>query len=196
MIVWIASYPRSGNTFARIVLNRIYGVPTYTVAEAADDLSYDKGAGDLTGNRLVSEQWPEWRDREQRRALVERLDADEKVYFIKTHGATHYSEHARFRAILIVRNAQDVFISFANYLMDVLLTWPRFWKQARGILAGKPNKWGFKRLWATARATSWAIRFRRARPSSSRPCASPTVAIAVLAARTATSHAPDSAAAS
>lgn len=31
MIVWLASYPRSGNTFRRIVLHRLYGVPTYVV---------------------------------------------------------------------------------------------------------------------------------------------------------------------
>lgn len=153
LIVWIASYPRSGNTFARIVLNRIYGVPTYTVVEAADDLSYDVGAGDLTGNRLVGEQWPEWCDREKRRELVGRLDDDEEIYFIKTHGATHYWEHRRFRAIIIVRNAQDVFISFANYLMDVLLTWPRFWKQMRQTFSRGRTRWSFKRLFAMARAT-------------------------------------------
>ena len=28
MLVWVASYPRSGNTLFRIVLHRTYGVPT------------------------------------------------------------------------------------------------------------------------------------------------------------------------
>src|ERR1700754_5135896 len=31
MIVWLASFPRSGNTFLRIVLHRLYGVRTSTV---------------------------------------------------------------------------------------------------------------------------------------------------------------------
>ena len=31
MIVWVASFPRSGNTFLRIVLHRLYGVRTSTV---------------------------------------------------------------------------------------------------------------------------------------------------------------------
>ena len=29
MIVWLASYPRSGNTFLRVVLHNVYGVATY-----------------------------------------------------------------------------------------------------------------------------------------------------------------------
>lgn len=31
MIIWIASYPRSGNTFFRVALHRLYGVPTHVV---------------------------------------------------------------------------------------------------------------------------------------------------------------------
>ena len=30
MLVWLASYPRSGNTFSRIALNRLYGFTTTT----------------------------------------------------------------------------------------------------------------------------------------------------------------------
>ena len=36
VIVWLASYPRSGNTFLRIVLHRLYGVPTYSVYDDDD----------------------------------------------------------------------------------------------------------------------------------------------------------------
>ena len=31
MIVWVGSFPRSGNTFLRIVLNRVYSVRTSVV---------------------------------------------------------------------------------------------------------------------------------------------------------------------
>ena len=31
MIIWVASYPRSGNTLFRLLLNRLWGLPTYSV---------------------------------------------------------------------------------------------------------------------------------------------------------------------
>ena len=47
MIVWLASYPRSGNTFFRILLHHLYRLPTYSGFKSGDDL-YFVGAGDLT----------------------------------------------------------------------------------------------------------------------------------------------------
>lgn len=43
MIVWLASYPRSGNTFLRIVLHRLYGVPTYSVYDDDDPVAQRVG---------------------------------------------------------------------------------------------------------------------------------------------------------
>jgi hypothetical protein len=31
MLVWVASFPRSGNTFLRIILHRLYDIQTSTV---------------------------------------------------------------------------------------------------------------------------------------------------------------------
>jgi hypothetical protein len=31
LIVWLASYPRSGNTYFRVVLNRVFGIGAYTL---------------------------------------------------------------------------------------------------------------------------------------------------------------------
>jgi hypothetical protein len=44
MLVWVASFPRSGNTFLRIVLHRFYGVRTSVI--------YD---GDGVADRLGSD---------------------------------------------------------------------------------------------------------------------------------------------
>ena len=43
MVVWLASYPRSGNTFLRIVLHRLYGVPTYSVYDDDDPVAQRVG---------------------------------------------------------------------------------------------------------------------------------------------------------
>ena len=50
MIVWLASYPRSGNTFLRLVLHRLFGVPTYSVYEDHDPVALRVGP-ELVGYR-------------------------------------------------------------------------------------------------------------------------------------------------
>jgi hypothetical protein len=37
MIVWLASYPRSGNTFFRMLLHKIFGLRTHTLYSVAND---------------------------------------------------------------------------------------------------------------------------------------------------------------
>lgn len=46
MIVWLSSFPRSGNTFLRIVLHRMYGLRTSVVYD------YD-GVAERIGRLLV-----------------------------------------------------------------------------------------------------------------------------------------------
>jgi hypothetical protein len=46
MLVWVASFPRSGNTFLRIVLHRRYGLPTSVI--------YDHdGVAERVGGQLI-----------------------------------------------------------------------------------------------------------------------------------------------
>ncbi len=62
MIVWLASYPRSGNTFLRLVLHRLFGVPTYSVYEDDDPVAQRVGP-ELVGYRheLAGRRWNEHR---------------------------------------------------------------------------------------------------------------------------------------
>lgn len=135
MIVWLASYPRSGNTFARIVLRHVYDVPTYTVARAADDLSYDKGesGGDLTGNRYLEDLYPDGRFPKDYEGFLADLEAREEIFFVKTHKFDHGGPSRDFRTIVFCRHPADVFVSLANYHLDVYFTFKRYWKSLRDI---------------------------------------------------------------
>ena len=97
MIVWLASYPRSGNTFLRIVLHGVYGVPTYSVYDDDDPVAQRVGTG-LVGYR------PKPVDR---RKMAE--DAD--VYFVKTHKRRKADRHP---AIYLVRDGRDAVVSNAR----------------------------------------------------------------------------------
>ena len=99
MIVWLASYPRSGNTFLRIVLHRLYGVPTYSVYDDDDPVAQRVGP-DLVGWR------PKPGDRTE-------MIAAPGVHFVKTHKRRKGDGSP---AVYLVRDGRDALVSRARLL--------------------------------------------------------------------------------
>ena len=97
VIVWLASYPRSGNTFLRIVLHRVYGVPTYSVYQDDDPVAQ------RVGPALVG-----YRPRPADRAI---MAGDAEVYFVKTHKRRKADGYP---AICLVRDGRDAVVSAAR----------------------------------------------------------------------------------
>jgi hypothetical protein len=97
MIVWLASYPRSGNTFLRIVLHRLYGLPTYSVYDDDDPVAQRVGPN-LIGYR------PKPVDRA-------RMADDARVHFLKTHKRR---KGDGYPAIYLVRDGRDAVVSHAR----------------------------------------------------------------------------------
>lgn len=99
MIVWIASFPRSGNTFLRIVLNRLYGVRSSVV--------YDMdGVANRVGEALVGF--------EERPASYAAMRASKAVHFVKTHRQRDADIDEADRAICLVRDGRDALVSWAR----------------------------------------------------------------------------------
>lgn len=96
MIVWLASYPRSGNTYFRMLLYHLYGIKTSSVYN--DPLFQRIGASELIGHELLL-------------APLEELANEDKVYFVKTHGLPTDNGPA----IYIVRDGRDAVVSYAKY---------------------------------------------------------------------------------
>jgi len=129
MIVWLASYPRSGNTFVRILLHQLYGVPTYTGFMAGDDLDYDVNAGHITGHTplpsYVLDAIPGGPDalitkaEDTLKPALDRLEREEQIYFIKTHCTAKELFDSPYRALLIVRDVRDAVVSMAWYILRV-----------------------------------------------------------------------------
>jgi hypothetical protein len=97
LIVWLASYPRSGNTFLRIVLHSVYGAPTYSIYDDDDPIAQRVGSA-LVGYR------PKPVDRR-------RMADSEEVYFVKTHKRRKADRHS---AIYLVRDGRDAVVSNAR----------------------------------------------------------------------------------
>jgi hypothetical protein len=137
VIVWLASYPRSGNTFLRIVLHRLYSAPTYSIYEDDDPVAQRVGP-DLIGYRMKP------LDRAMMRDSAE-------VYFTKTHKGRKGDGR---RAIYLVRDGRDAVVSHAHLRMsqrraaggDCQTTFEAFLREeiTRPYIDGQPSSgtWG------------------------------------------------------
>lgn len=129
-IVWLASYPRSGVTFMRHVIERVYGLPTWTVyrEESRATLPCDR-------NR----RWPN--------------DADGTlpVYFVKTHSL--FAAGRDEPTIHLVRDGLDVVVSFAHYARDIAGDQRPLPKIQDDIIGGRGflGSWGIHTLAWSAR---------------------------------------------
>lgn len=90
MIIWLASFPRSGNTFFRALLHTLYGQNTY-----ADYKDPEIGVMEVTAG-------------EEPPAPIEELARREQVYFIKTHLLPSDASPA----IYLLRDGRDSYPGF------------------------------------------------------------------------------------
>ena len=99
MLVWVASFPRSGNTFLRIILYRLYGIRTSTVYDV-------DGVAERLGKDLIG-----FTDRSG--SLAE-LRASDETHFIKTHRQRDADVDENDSAICLVRDGRDALVSWAR----------------------------------------------------------------------------------
>ena len=106
MIAWLASYPRSGNTFFRILLHRVFGLPTYSVyssAREAERLPEDS----IRLMSLVGQ--PDWS------SDIGKLQHDPGMHFVKTHDLPGPDNNSP--AVVLVRDGRDALVSYAHFAL-------------------------------------------------------------------------------
>jgi len=121
MIIWLASYPKSGNTLVRSILASLiyskYGNFNFNLLKKIDQYPQKKhfeGLTDKFGNLLeLSKFWVLSQDK---------LNVDKKIKFLKTHhlrcGINNYTftnKNNTAGVIYIVRDPRDVVISYAKH---------------------------------------------------------------------------------
>ncbi len=99
MIVWVASYPRSGNTYFLLLLNWLYGVKLRSVY-GSDRTEERKRMAEVMG--------------EDRDAFLAALSESRDVYAVKTHDLPYGDD---FPAIYLVRDGRDSLVSYAHYIL-------------------------------------------------------------------------------
>jgi hypothetical protein len=98
MIVWLASYPRSGNTLLRMAFYHLCKIKTYSVYN--DPLFVNEGMSEIMGHEILP-------------APIEELAARKGTYLVKTHARSAGKD----AAVCMVRDGRDVMVSLAKYNM-------------------------------------------------------------------------------
>jgi sulfotransferase family protein len=128
LIVLLASFPRSGNSYLRILLHHLRGVPIYTGLFSDDDLAFDVDAAHLTGQRSLPVELRTARrngDWATIRSILDRLESSREIFFIKTHESWSELGRPAYRTILLVRDGRDTLVSLAWYSLNVAYTFRR-----------------------------------------------------------------------
>ena len=102
MIVWLASYPRSGNTFMRIALHSFLKCDTYSIYNDMKDIGANKQLSSVVGHHILKE------------GDLERMAAEDEYYFVKTH---HLPEDllANSKIIYLVRDGREASLSLSRF---------------------------------------------------------------------------------
>jgi hypothetical protein len=109
MIIWLASYPRSGNSLLQIILKETFGLQTYDIYPPFTTASGNDKSREIVGN--VDEYLDEQR-------LSEAAVSDH-TYFVKTHDPP--KDHAK--AIYIVRDGRSTVVSYFHFLKEFEPEW-------------------------------------------------------------------------
>jgi sulfotransferase family protein len=99
MIVWLASYPRSGNTLLRTVLSECFGLPSTTDEPEPIEAAYATG---MIGGLASPDDWV--------RFYVE-ATASSTLHLIKTHLPPRDDQ----RAIYVVRDGRSAVVSYYHF---------------------------------------------------------------------------------
>jgi hypothetical protein len=108
MIIWLASYPRSGNTFIRTILNHAFNVKTYSIYNDKWDIAADEATTELVGHQILPQNFD-----------FNKARVSKDLYFIKTHD--HYKkDFENDKVIYIHRDGRESTVSFYYYLVNFI----------------------------------------------------------------------------
>jgi len=108
MIVWLASYPRSGNTFFRVVLNSVFNIKTYSIYDDGRDIGADEATSDIVGHAFLPKDFD-----------LEKARASKETYYIKTHELLeNMILDDKDKVIYLIRDGRESTLSFTKYLKN------------------------------------------------------------------------------
>lgn len=100
MIIWLASYPRSGNSYVAMLLKHYFNIPVYSVyAYSTKSRSYL----DIIGFH-------------DKHVSLGHMKESDEYFFVKTHELPSDD----YPSLYVVRDGRDVLVSYAYYIRNFL----------------------------------------------------------------------------
>lgn len=134
MLIWIASYPRTGNTFFRVLAHRVFGLDTWSLYDDRHDIGANPALTRATGHRIHGMRPDEF-------AAAAR--AAPELMLVKTHELPQGDDPA----IYLVRDGRSACVSYTHYmaqygpqpaaLQEVVMgaVWPGPWMRHAALWA-------------------------------------------------------------
>jgi hypothetical protein len=146
VIIWLASYPRSGNTFFRVLLKHVYDIAVYEPYpfNPVHDAAPFK---DIVGDAQLPFSLAEMGERDD-------------LYIVKTHDMPT-DDHP---AIYLVRDGRDALVSHARFVLDYDRPPDNpetYYGTVRRLIEASPfGGWGANvEAWTTRRESTVVVRF-------------------------------------
>jgi hypothetical protein len=104
MIVWLASYPRSGNTFFRVILNSIFDIKTYSIYDDRGDIGADEKTSDIVGHEFLPQDFN-----------IQQARESDEVFYIKTHELLDKRVQDEDKTIYLIRDGRESSLSYTKH---------------------------------------------------------------------------------
>lgn len=104
MIVWLSSYPRSGNTFFRVILNTVFGIKTYSIYDDRGDIGADAATAEIVGHEFLPDDFD-----------VRQARNSEETFYIKTHELQDERIDPEDKVIYLIRDGRESTLSFTRH---------------------------------------------------------------------------------
>lgn len=113
MIIWIASFPRSGNTMYRMLVHQLTGIETYAPVNDAL-LQHDSDLLEMIGHKTLPARLPSAKEIRRGQQRPNPIVKNSRTYLVKTHARANELPYEA-SAVYIVRDGRDALVSFAHY---------------------------------------------------------------------------------
>jgi len=127
MLIWLASYPRSGNNFMWLILNRYFQCCTIDSYKVRRQLKKQGVSG----------------QRNRMKQMISDIDRRPEPHFVKAHDLPFGDPHP---AIYIVRDGRDVLVSYTWFRLEVdeglersQITPERYGAMLRSLIRDEPH---------------------------------------------------------
>jgi len=105
MIIWLASFPRSGNTLLRQILKQVFKQETYSDSNDPGDLGIHQAGKKFAGHQNYVGKWSDF---------YESAKNSETINFIKTHQPPRDTG----KAIYVVRDGRAAIVSYLHFIRE------------------------------------------------------------------------------